>query len=247
MRRVLLVLACATVLASCGSTGDDGSRRLTVFAAASLGPTLTELAERFEREHEGVDVVLALGGSSDLAAQIIEGAPADVFAAADERTMRTVTDAGEAQDPAVFATNTLQVVTPAGDPERIASIRDLARPGLKVVLCAPQVPCGAASRTLLDGAGVAVAPASEEQSVTDVLGKVISGEADAGLVYVTDVRTAGDAVRGVEVPESAATRNRYPIAVLRNADDAGLAGEFVAFVTGDTGRSVLAEAGFEVP
>lgn len=247
MRRVLLVLACATVLAACGSVGGDGSRRLTVFAAASLGPTFTELAERFEREHEGVDVVLALGGSSDLAAQIIEGAPADVFAAADERTMRTVTDAGEAPDPAVFATNTLQVVTPPGDPEGIVSIRDLARPGLEVVLCAPQVPCGAASRTLLDGAGLVVAPVSEEQSVTDVLGKVTSGEADAGLVYVTDVRTAGDAVRGVEVPESAATPNRYPIAVLRDADEAGLAGEFVAFVTGDTGRTVLAEAGFEVP
>lgn len=242
-----LVLALALGLGGCASS-DDGDERLTVLAAASLTDTFTDLAERFEREHEGVDVVLSFGGSSDLAAQITEGAPSDVFAAADERTMSTVVDAGAAEgDPRAFATNTLQIVVPQGNPAGVASLADLARPGTRTVLCAPQVPCGAASAALLSGSDVTVTPVSEEQSVTDVLGKVRSGEADAGLVYVTDVRTAGDDVEGVEVPEAAQVVNRYPIVTLKDASDAELAAEFVAFVRGPEGRSVLTRAGFGAP
>ena len=249
MTRALPALVVALVLAlgGCGSSG-DGDERLTVLAAASLTGTFTDLAERFEREHEGVDVVLSFGGSSDLAAQITEGAPADVFAAADERTMSTVVDAGAAEGvPQAFATNTLQIVVPQGNPAGVASLADLDRPGTRTVLCAPQVPCGAASAALLSGADVTVTPVSEEQSVTDVLGKVRSGEADAGLVYVTDVRAAGDDVEGVQVPEAGRVVNRYPIVALRDASDAELATEFVAFVRGPQGRSVLSRAGFGGP
>lgn len=247
-RLVVAVVTLAFVLTACGPSGDPDERRVTVFAAASLTDTFTDLAEQFEQEHDGVDVVLSFGGSSDLAAQIAEGAPADVFAAADERTMRTVVDADATEgDPAVLATNTLQIVTPSGNPAGVESLADLAGAGVKVVLCAPQVPCGAATQTLLDGAGLSVSPVSEEQSVTDVLGKVAGGEADAGLVYVTDVQGAGDAVTGVAVPEASKVVNRYPIVALRDADDAGLAADFVAFVLGDAGREALADAGFGAP
>lgn len=250
MRRSLgaASLALALALGGCSSGSDEDGRRLTVFAAASLTSTFTDLAEQFEQQHEGVEVTLSFGGSSDLAAQIVEGAPADVFAAADERTMGTVTQADAAQgDPVVFATNTLQIVTPPRNPARVESLADLADPDVVVVLCAPQVPCGSATTSLLGEAGVEVSPVSEEQSVADVLGKVASGEADAGLVYVTDVKGAGDAVTGVEVPAAAAVVNRYPIVALRDAEQSGLAGEFIDFVKGSAGREALTAAGFGTP
>ncbi len=250
MRRSLgaASLALALALAGCSSGSDEDGRRLTVFAAASLTSTFTDLAEQFEQQHEGVEVTLSFGGSSDLAAQILEGAPADVFAAADERTMGTVTEADAAQgDPVVFATNTLQIVTPPENPAGIESLADLADPDVKVVLCAPQVPCGSATTILLGEAGVEVSPRSEEQSVADVLGKVASGEADAGLVYVTDVEGAGDAVTGVEVPDASTVVNRYPIVALRDAEQSALAGEFIDFVKGSAGREALTAAGFGTP
>ncbi|MFS0886922.1 molybdate ABC transporter substrate-binding protein [Aeromicrobium sp. 179-A 4D2 NHS] len=247
MRRLLVLVLLASALGGCSSSS-AGERRVTVLAAASLTEAFTELATAFEREHEDVDVVLSFGGSSDLAAQVVEGAPADVFAAADERTMRTVTEAGAtAAEPVVFATNTLQVVTPSDDPAGVRSLRDLGRPDVKVVLCAPQVPCGAATARLLAAGDVDVAPVSEERSVTDVLGKVASGEADAGVVYVTDVLAAGESVRGVEVAEASSVVNRYPIAPLDGADDRALAQQFAAFVTSATGRRVLTAAGFGAP
>lgn len=247
MRRLLVLVLLASALGGCSSSS-AGERRVTVLAAASLTEAFTELATAFEREHEDVDVVLSFGGSSDLAAQVVEGAPADVFAAADERTMGTVTEAGAtAAEPVVFATNTLQVVTPRDDPAGVRSLRDLGRPDVKVVLCAPQVPCGAATARLLAEEDVDVAPVSEEQSVTDVLGKVASGEADAGVVYVTDALAAGESVRGVEVAEASSVVNRYPIAPLDGAEDSALAQQFAEFVTSATGRRVLAAAGFGAP
>lgn len=244
----LVALVALTATAACGGA-DDGDlveqRTLTVFAAASLTSPFTELAQRFEAEHEGVQVRLSFGGSSDLAAQIAEGAPADVFASADEQTMARVTGAaGTALAPEVFATNTLQIATPAGD-DRVRALADLADPDLKVVLCAPQVPCGAATRTLLAKNGMDVDPVSEEQSVTDVLGKVVSGEADAAIVYRTDVIGAGDTVRGVEAPRADEVVNRYPVLALDAGDD--LAGRFVEFVTGEAGRELLAADGFGAP
>jgi molybdate transport system substrate-binding protein len=250
-RLIGLVTAAALIpgLAGCGSDssgpGTEGAT-ITVFAAASLTATFTELGELFESEHEGVTVDLSFAGSSDLVAQIQEGAPADVFASADEASMARLTAAGlEGSDPALFAANTLEIAVPPDNPAGIASFEDLARDGLALVLCAPEVPCGAASVAVADAAGLTLEPVSEEQSVTDVLGKVRSGEADAGLVYVTDVAAAGDAVMGIEFPESADAVNLYPIATVADSAEPDLAQEFVDLVLSPTGQQVLRDACFQ--
>ena len=243
----------ATAPSSTGSPAAQGAtsaapRTLTVFTAASLRGTFTEIGEQFEAAYPGVTVTLSFAGSSDLVTQITAGAPADVFASADERNMQKVTDAGlAAGTPVDFATNTLEIATPPGNPAGITSFADLARPGTSVVVCAPQVPCGAAAVEVEEATGVDVAPVSEEGSVTDVLGKVTSGEADAGLVYTTDVTGAGDQVTGVPFPESEQAVNTYPVTALTGADDAQLAAAFVTFVTGAQGREVLSAAGFGAP
>lgn len=246
MRRLGAALVAVALAASACTSSTDAAeeRTLTVFAAASLHQAFTEIADRFEDEHDGVEVRLSFGGSSDLAAQIVEGAPSDVFAAADERTMAQVTGAADdALAPEIIATNTLQIAaTPDGS---VTSADDLTDPGTKVVVCAPQVPCGAATRVLLAKNGMRISAVSEEQSVTDVLGKVTSGEADAGLVYRTDVVAAGSAVRGIDVPGADEVVNRYPAVALDPGDD--LAAEFVAFVSGPVGRRLLTEAGFGAP
>lgn len=239
-------------LASCGNpaaSGSGSSATITVYAAASLKSTFTTLAHRFESGHPGMTVKLSFAGSSDLAAQIAEGAPADVFASADEANMAKVADAtgSTSGKPVVFATNVLTIAVPPSNPGSIAGLADLGRPGTRVVVCAAQVPCGAAARTVEKASGTAVHPVSEESSVTDVLGKVISGEADAGLVYVTDAKAAGNKVRSVPFSASSAAVNSYPIAVLKNSKQQALAAEFVALVTGAEGRKVLADAGFGTP
>ncbi len=253
MKWFAAVAAVLLLITGCGSQGDDQSgptRRatLTVFAAASLKEPFTELGEKFEAEHDGVTVKLSFAGSSDLVAQIVQGAPADVFASADTKNMDAAHDANALHGrPVDFATNTLEIATPAKNPAGIDSLDDLAAPGLKVVLCAEQVPCGSAAHQVEKAAGVDITPVSEEQSVTDVLGKVISGEADAGLVYVTDVKAAGDKVDGVSFPESGDVVNTYPIATLEPAAGDGLAEAFISFVTGRQGQAVLAAAGFGKP
>ena len=238
-------------LAACGS-GDSGASgsedsTLTVFAASSLKDAFTDLGERFESEHDGVEVVFSFAGSSDLVAQVQQGADADVLASADEATMDKLTADDLVGEPSLFATNTLQVAVPPDNPAGVRSLQDLTRTGTKLVICAPQVPCGSAAVKLEEAAGVDLQPVSEEQSVTDVLNKVISGEADAGLVYVTDVRAAGDQVDGIELDESGTVVNRYPIATVADSDQADLAQEFLDLVTGAEGRQVLADAGFGRP
>ena len=234
--------------ASDSSGGDELSGSVTVFAAASLTGSFTDLAADFEAAHPGVSVDLNLAGSSDLATQIVEGAPADVFASADAKNMSTVVDAGLADgDPVDFATNVLEIAVPPGDPAGVRDLADLADPDLKVVVCAPAVPCGAATTTVTEAAGVALTPVSEESSVTDVLGKVTSGEADAGLVYVTDIAAAGDAVEGVPFDESAEAVNTYPIVALTDSRESDAAQAFVDYVAGPDGRSVLSAAGFGSP
>ena len=248
MRRVLPAAAVALLLtAGCASGGTGtaaGDTTLTVFAAASLTATFEEIGAEFERTHEGVDVAFSFAGSSDLVAQVQEGAPADVVASADEATMARLTAGGlTAADPVAFASNTLQIVVPAGNPADVSGLADLTG-DLDVVVCAPEVPCGDAARRVAARADVTLTPVSEERSVTDVLAKVTTGEADAGLVYVTDVAAAGDAVEGVAFPEAAAAVNVYPIAAVAGSPHAELAAEFVDLVRAGPGQRILRDAGF---
>ena len=244
---LLVTVLTASASVSCAS-GEENPDVLTVYAAASLQGSFTEIAERYEAANPGVSVEFSFAGSSDLEAQLEQGAPADVFASADTRTMDTAVAAGlVAGEPIPFATNTLTIVTESGNPKNIASLADLTGEGVSVVVCAPRVPCGAATGRLEEAAGVDLEPVSEESSVTDVLGKVTSGQADAGLVYVTDATSAGETVAVVSVPEAAEIVNVYPIATLSGSRKAIRADDFVRFVTGVDGRAVLADAGFGAP
>ncbi|SDQ23887.1 molybdate ABC transporter substrate-binding protein [Microbacterium sp. cf332] len=230
-----------------GSPEPDVSGEVNVFAAASLKDGFDELATQFEQRHPSVSVApISYDGSSTLATQLIEGAPADVFASADEANMQKVVDAGLTASPQLFATNRLTIVVPAGNPAGITGLADLADADRTVVLCAAEVPCGAASTTLLENAGVTPSVDSYEQNVTAVLTKVTSGEADAGLVYVTDAATT-DEVDAVETPGADAVVNRYPIAALTAARSPEAAAAFVAFVLSDEGRAVLDQRGFGAP
>jgi molybdate transport system substrate-binding protein len=253
--RLLAVAGLSLLLAGCGSSSGSApsaapsatpqGRTLTVLAATSLTETFTGLEQRFEADNPGVDVRLNFAGSSDLAQQIVNGAPADVFAAASDATMKTVTDAGlTTAPPTVFATNVLQIATAPGNPKGIATFADLAKPDLKVVVCAPQVPCGAAAEKIEKATGVTLSPVSEEADVKSTLGKVTSGDADAGLVYVTDVSATEGQVQGVSFPEANQATTNYPIAVLKNAPQAELAQQFEDLVTGETGKKELLAAGF---
>ena len=190
----------------------------------------------------------SFGGSSGLLAQLQGGAPADVFASADTAQMATASASGLISGtPVSFASNTLQIAVPPGNPARITSFADLTRAGLDVVVCAPAVPCGSATKKVETRARVELHPVSEESSVTEVLNKVETGEADAGLVYVSDVQRAAGKVDGIPFPESAAAVNEYPIATLTASKAPGLAAGFVALVRGRQGRQVLAAAGFGQP
>lgn len=251
MRRLaLLGVVAGTVVALLGGCAGPrgGDPTLRVYAAASLGAAFEEIAEDFEASHEGVEVQLVLGGSSDLVAQIDQGAPADVLATADEATMSTLVSAGlAAGDPEPLATNRLGIAVPPGNPAGISSLADLARPDVQLVTCASEVPCGAAARALAERAGVTLRPVSEEQSVTGVLDKVRSGEADAGLVYVTDLAAAGDDVMGIDVPEAGGVRNVYPVVPVAGSDRPALAQDFVDLARSDQGQDVLARLGFGSP
>lgn len=242
-------LAAALLTASCApSESRDGRVTLRVFAAASLKGAFTQIAEQFESEHDGTSIALNFAGSADLLAQVQQGAPADVFASADQRTMRAAASDGLLSgEPRPFASNTLRIVVPPGNADDVGSLRDLTRPGLNVVVCAPVVPCGAATVAVQRAAGITLKPVSEEQSVADVLAKVTSGQADAGLVYVTDAQAAGDAVTTVDFAESASAVNTYPIAVVGSSRHASVASEFVQFVRSDAAQKILLDAGFGAP
>ncbi|MCW2857001.1 MAG: molybdate-binding protein [Marmoricola sp.] len=253
--RALSVLAVTAIagalLAGCGSGTKAPSAKpvtLTVFAASSLTGTFTDLGKKFEATHPGVTVSFDFGGSSDLVAQIQQGAPADVFASADESNMgKLAGDHLQAETPQDFASNTLEIVTPPNNPAHISSFADLAHPGINLVICAPEVPCGAAAKKVAAAAGVPLKPVSEEQSVKDVLAKVTSGDAMAGLVYVTDVKAAGATVHGVVFPQASSAVNTYPIVTITGSKNAALAREFMTLVLGATGQTVLADARFAKP
>jgi molybdate transport system substrate-binding protein len=244
VRRLAALVLLFFPLAACGSDQTTDQTTITVFAAASLEDVFTQIGERFDAEHEGVTVRFNFGGSADLVAQLQQGASADVLATADDATMKKSSDDGLVAVLDKLGTNTLEIATPPANPAKVDSFDDLAGRDINVVVCAPEVPCGAAARRVEKATGVDITPVSEEQSVTDVLGKVISGEADAGLVYVTDVKAAGDKVHGVPFPESAKTVNNYPIAVLAHSTKQPAAQQFVDYVTGSKGQAILAAAGF---
>ncbi|MEO3826439.1 molybdate ABC transporter substrate-binding protein [Actinomadura sp. B10D3] len=244
----------ATAAGGCGDIGDGsggsggGAKTVTVFAAASLTGTFTALGKTFESSHPGVKVRFNFGGSSALAQQITQGAPVDVFASASPATMKTVTAANLVDgQPQTFVRNRLQIATPADNPGKVTGLKDLSDSELKVVLCAEQVPCGAAAKKALGAAGVTVKPVSLEQDVKGALNKVTLGEADAALVYRTDVKDAGAKVHGIDFPESAQAINDYPIATLSKAPQPALAKEFVQLVLSPQGKSVMTAAGFEAP
>ena len=218
---------------------------VTVLAAASLKDAFTEIASAFRADNPGADVQLAFGASSALAQQISEGAPAEVFASADEANMAKVVDAGLiAGEPSSFATNSLAIIVEPGNPEDIATIGDLARPGLVVVAAAPEVPIGRYSAQVTDKAGVVVKPSSFEPDVKAIVTKVTSGEADAGIVYATDVTAAGPAAAGVAIPPELNVVATYPIAVTTETGDPSAATAWVAFVLGPRGQAILATFGF---
>ncbi|WP_243064504.1 molybdate ABC transporter substrate-binding protein [Humibacter sp. RRB41] len=241
--------ASASPAASGASAKDTLKGELTVYAAASLTASFNDLAARFHTAHPNVTVKpIDYDGSQILATQIVQGAPADVFASADQKTMATVQKAGlAASAPKVFATNTLEIAVQPGNPKKIRTLSQLAASGIQTVLCAPAVPCGAAAQTLLTADGVKLTPVSEEQNVTAVITKVSTDAADAGLVYVTDVRAAKGSVDGVTIPDADKAINKYPIAAVKNAPDAAVAKAFVSYVLSSAGQKVLHSYGFGAP
>lgn len=241
----LILLA---TLAGCSSDTAPETPTITVFAASSLKKPFTEIAERFTTDNPGTSVEFSFAGSSDLVTQLTQGAPADVFASADSTNMDKAAKAGLlAGDPRNFASNTLTIAVAPGNPKTITSLKDLARKGISVVMCAPAVPCGSAAQKVQRAAEIRLDPVSEESSVADVLNKVVTGQADAGLVYVTDLQGAGDRVTAVAFPEAADAVNTYPIAALKQSGHPDLAKKFIELVTGEPGQRILAAAGFAKP
>jgi molybdate transport system substrate-binding protein len=251
--------AAALTLAACGSSSPTPSGgppspsggvtgQINVFAAASLTETFNQIGKDFEAANPGSKVVFNYGGSSTLATQITQGAPADVFAAASTTTMKTVTDAGDADGtPTNFVKNQLVIAVPKGNPKNITSLADLTKPGVKVALCDPSVPCGAAAKTALTKANVQLTPVTLETDVKAALSKVKLGEVDAALVYRTDVKADSADVDGIEFPESAQAINTYPIVALKNAPNKAGAQAFVNYVLSAQGKAVLSGAGFQTP
>jgi len=221
---------------------------ITVFAGSSLNDAFKKAGDHVKVRNPGTDFTFNFGSSSTLAAQIINLAPADVFASADETSMRKIVDA-KLNDgtPAIFVGNRLQIAVAAGNPKGIAGLADLAKPGLIVVLAAPTVPAGKYAVESLQKAGVTVKVASQEVDVRAVLNKVTLGEADAGIVYVTDVRSAGAKVTGVDIPEQHQVIARYPIAVVKETKNRRLAKAYVDYLLSDDGQKMLAEFGFSRP
>jgi len=233
---------------STASSGAGVTGTVTVFAAASLTESFTRIGKDFQAANPGAKVTFNFAGSSALATQINQGAPADVFASAAPTNMKTVTDAGNgAGTPTTFVKNQLVIAVPKGNPKGVTGLADLTRPGVKVALCAEQVPCGAAAWKALTAANVSVRPVTLEQDVKAALSKVKLGEVDAALVYRTDARAASSDVDGVEFPESSGAINEYPIVVLKSAPDKAGAQAFVAWVLSDKGKAVLTQAGFQAP
>jgi len=265
MRRRTAVLtalvAATTVLAGCGGSSDSTagstsssasaspqlSGTVNVFAAASLQEAFTALGKQFESANAGTKVVFNFGPSSGLSEQITQGAPADVFASASGKNMDTVVAAGDAESPTDFVANKMEIAVPPDNPAGIATVADLAKKGVKVALCQAEVPCGATALQVFDNAKLTVTPVTQEVDVKSTLSKVTLGEVDAGVVYVTDVRAAGDSVKGIKIPDDVNASTTYPIAPLTSSKNKATAQAFVDYVLSPAGSAELTGAGFAKP
>jgi molybdate transport system substrate-binding protein len=261
MRRFAVIAAGLAVvaLAACSSSGSPSSTStsssskaaatgtITVFAAASLQGSFTQLGQQFDAAHPGDTVKFSFGPSSGLATEITSGAPADVFASASPKNMDTVVAAGDASSPKDFAKNTAEIAVPPSNPAHVASVKDLAKSSVKVALCQPQVPCGKVAAEVFKNAGITVKPVTLEADVKSTLTQVELGNVDAGVVYVTDVLAAGSKVTGVVIPANENASTLYPIAAISKSKNLSIAQQFVAYVLSPTGQQVLATAGFEKP
>jgi molybdate transport system substrate-binding protein len=252
---VAALLACA-MSAACSSSkensGGSSSRNeisgtIQVFAAASLTEVFTDLGKQFEKDHPGTTVVFQFAASSALATNIDQGDKADVFASAAAGNMQTVVDAGNASDPKTFAKNEMEIAVPTDNPGNVDSLDDLAKPGVKVALCQPQVPCGKTAQQVFSKAKITVKAVTEQPDVKSTLQQVENDAVDAGVVYVTDVKSAGTKVKGVEIPASVNASTDYPIAVIKSSGNRPTAQAWVDFVLSDTGQSALKAAGFLSP
>lgn len=239
------------VLAGVSCASDDEHARsdeIVVFAASSLTAAFTELADAFEAEYTDASVQLNFAASSELVTQIGDGAPADVFASADVSNMAKLINAGHnASEPVVFAHNALAIIVAAGNPASVTGVGDLGEEDLIVITCADEVPCGKYAAQIFENAGVAVTPRSFEENVKAVASKVVLGEADAGIVYATDVVAADDEADGVTIPADINVVAEYPIAVTKAAANPQLARAFIDFVISERGQAILASHGFLAP
>ena len=251
-----LVVAVALLAGACAGGGDAevagttsmNRPRLTgnvnIFSAASLTEAFTELGETFESRNPGLKVNTSFGASGTVTQQVIQGAPADVLVTADEENMRKATSAGAAVGPQPFVRNRLAIMVQAGNPKQITTLADLAKPGLTTILCAPQVPCGKFALESLNKASVTLQPKSLEENVKGVVTKVTTGEADAGIVYVSDIRAAGDKAQGVDIPDAHNVIATYPIATVKQSPNPEAARAWIDLVLSDEGRQALTKHGF---
>jgi molybdate transport system substrate-binding protein len=243
-----VTVTAALLLCACGSgtESSDDTDQIAIFAASSLTEAFTALADAYAIEHPGVEPVLTFASSSDLARQITEGADADVLATADVPNMTKVVDAGLTDgEPQVFATNRAEIIVAPGNPLGITGVEDLASDDLVVVVCAPEAPCGKYAAEVFGNAGVEVTPDSREENVKAVVTKVTLGEADAGIVYTTDVLAAGDDAAGVTIADDVNVLAEYPIAAIDSAP--APAHDFIDFVLSPAGQAILGRYGFGAP
>ena len=260
MRRFTLTITGLAVVALAGCSSSSSSSTpsassspsastgaITVFAAASLTGTFTQLGKQFEAAHPGDTVKFSFGPSSALAEQINSGAPADVFASAATKNMDQVVTAGNASNPQNFAENVMEVAVPPSNPAKVTSVNDLAKSSVKTALCQPQVPCGVVAAQVFKNAKITVKPVTMQPDVKSVLTQVELGNVDAGVVYVTDVQAAGSKVKGVTIPANVNATTTYPIATLTHSKEQAIAAAFVAYVLSPPGEQVLKAAGFQQP
>lgn len=250
MIRTLVAVTALALLGACTPAATPtaaSSKELVVFAASSLSDTYASLGRTFEATHPGVTVKFSFDGSSNLVDQLKQGAPADVFASADRANMDKATAANlMSGTPSLFATNTLTIIVPKGNPAGITGL-DSSLDGKKLVVCADGVPCGAATTKLAKLLGVTLKPVSQETKVTDVRAKVETGQADAGVVYITDAKASGSKVDTIAIKNADQVKNEYLLGVVGTSKNADLANQFVAIITGFEGRKTLSDAGFVLP